>query len=214
MSLKKILIADDHPISRAGLSNLIKHELPGVQIIEAANGLEILDLYQEHKPELLLLDHRMPGISGYEAAERLLKKDDHVKIILLTMYDSITIALNFLKIGGKGFLYKGCDPNEILGAIRSVWMGDYYFHSMTEKQIIQQLEKCVQKTLPKIKFNSRDLEIVLKISKGMTSKEIGESMNLSIRSIETYRLDMIRKAQVNNSMELIDFIYRIGLNHP
>jgi two-component system response regulator NreC len=211
MSIKNILVADDHPIARQGLLTLIKHEWSEIDVIEASNGLEAIHQYAHHSPDVLLIDYRMPELSGYEVAEQLLKNNKEVKIILLTIYDSAVIALNFLKIGGKGFLHKGCATNEIIEAIRSVLIGDYYFHSNHEKEIIEQLEQQFSMTLPKIKFTARDLEIVLKISRGMTSKEIGESMQLSTRSVETYRYDLIRKTQVNNSMQLIDFIYRIGI---
>jgi len=211
MTLKKILIADDHPVFRKGISLLLKEEWHQLEIIEAANGLEIIDHYQNHQPDLLLIDYSMPNLNGYEAAEQLLKKNKELKIILFTMFDSTAVAFNFLKIGGRGFIAKGGHPDEIIKAIRTVWSGDYYFHSQYEKEIVQWLSKGVDQITPKLKFTTKELEIVLKLSKGMTCKEIGDAMQLSARTIEAYRADMIAKTKVKNSLELISFVYKNGI---
>jgi len=108
-------------------------------------------------------------------------------------------------------LVKGGVDEEVIQAIRTVISGDYFFNSQFEPQLIKWLERRTEQKVPGLKFTARELEIVLKLSKGMTSKEVGDSMQLSTRSIETYRYDLIQKTDVKNSLELIQFVYKNGI---
>lgn len=210
MPIKKILIADDHPIFRKGIALLLKSDFQNIEIIEAANGLEIIKQYNLHLPDLLLVDYSMPELNGFQAAEQLLGKNKGIKIILFTMYDTLEVALNFLKIGGRGFVAKGGATEEVIGAIRTVSNGDYYFNSLFEKEISQWL-LTKNENISTIKFTPRELEIIVKLSRGMTCEEIGQYLNLSMRTIESYRADLIRKTGVKNSAELIAYVYRQGI---
>jgi DNA-binding NarL/FixJ family response regulator len=213
MALNTILIADDHAMTRKGVELLLKAKFPKTEIIEACNGKEVIEQTNTHQPDLLLLDYNMPELNGYEAAHTLLKENKNMKIVLLTMYDTKPVALNFLKIGGKGFIWKGGSPAHIAEGVRAVANGDYYFSSENEKDIVEWLESGANQKIPKIKFSPLELSIVVKISKGKTSKEIGEELNLSLRTIETYRYDLIRKAEVKNTFELVEFFFKNGIEH-
>lgn len=211
MQPRKVLIADDHPMIRKALSNLLKSEWPTIQVFEASNGFETIELYEDHAPNILLIDFRMPKLNGYEAAERLLRRNKEARIILFTMFDSTAIILNFLKIGGLGFLIKESNQEDILKAVSAVSMGDYYFNSSHEQEILQCIKKGLEQKLPKLKFSHQELQLIMKLSKGLTSKEIGEEMKLSARTVESYRYNLIEKAQVKNSIELIKFMYQNGV---
>lgn len=210
MRIKKILIADDHPILRKGIALLLKSDFQNIEIIEAANGLEIIKQYNLHQPDLLLVDYSMPELNGFQAAEQLLGKNKAIKIILFTMFDTVEVALNFLKIGGRGFIVKGGETDEVIAAIRTVSNGDYYFNSQYEKEISHWL-LTKSENIATIKFTSRELEIIVKLSRGLTCAEIGRYMNINTRTIESYRADLIKKAGVKNSVELIAYVYRQGI---
>lgn len=212
MALNKILIADDHPVFRKGILTILKDEWPTLEVVEAAHGLEIIQHYQTHQPDLLLIDYSMPHLNGFLAAEHLLKKNKDIRIILFTMYDTFEIALNFLKIGGRGFIVKGGENAEVISAIRAVSSGDYYFNTHHEKEIVTWLEGGKEQDVPAIRFTPNELEIIIKLSRGMTCHEIGESMQLSSRTVEAYRSDLILKVGVKNSLELISFVYQNGIN--
>ena len=211
MTLKKVLIADDHAMTRKGIELLVKTSFSQAEIIEAGNGREAICQYNQHKPDVVLMDYNMPELNGYDAANYLLKIDNGIKIILLTMFDTKPIVFNFLKIGGKGFIWKGGPSEDICDGVRTVASGDYYFSSIHEKEITDWMKKGDTEKVPKIKFTPLELGILVKISKGKTSKEIGEELNLSLRTIETYRYDLIRKAQVKNTSELIEYLFRNGI---
>lgn len=211
MSFQKILIADDHSVFRKGIVTIVKDEWPTLEIIEAANGLEIIQYYQVHQPDLLLIDYSMPHLNGLQAAEQLLKKNKSIRIILFTMYDTLEIALTFLKIGGRGFIVKGGENQEIIHAVRSVSNGNYYFNSQFENEILRWLNTEKAQHVPAIKFTPKEHEVILKLSRGLTCQQVGESMHLSTRTIESYRYDLIRKTGTKNTAELISYLYRQGI---
>lgn len=211
MPLKKILIADDHAMTLKGIKLLLLDSFPHIEIVEARNGKEVITQYEVHKPDVLLIDYRMPEMSGFDAALCLLKKDRDIKIILFTQYDTRAIVLNFLKIGGRGFIYKGCPNEQISEAVRVVYNGEYYFSSANEKEIITWLETGMPDKLPRIKFTPLELAIIIRLSKGMTNEIIACELNLCLRTVETYRYDLIRKTGVKNSLGLIEYIFRNGI---
>lgn len=211
MALKKILIADDHLISRRGLNTLLKHQWPEATIIEASNGLEASTFHLEFQPDLTILDYRMPQQTGLEAAKQIVSLDKNANLILLTMFDSIAIALNFLKIGGKGFLNKDGNIDHIINAVTSVSSGNYYFSTTHEREIISWMKTGMKKNVPYISFSEREIQLCIFISKGMTNTEIASAMGLSPRTIETYRSNLIQKTKVGNSLELVAFVYENGI---
>jgi len=211
MTPKKILIADDHPVFKMGLSLLLKHEWPDLELLTLKNGLEVLENFEKFNPDLIFMDYRMPLLDGYETSDRILKKNSKSKIVLLTMFDSFPIAINFLRIGGKGFLSKEIDTELIIKAVTSIHLGGYYFHSSHELQILEYIENGMRKNIPKISFSPRELQVCLKISKGLTNREISKELQLGLRTVETYRQNLIEKTGVKNSPELITYIYRNGI---
>lgn len=208
--MKKILIADDHVMTRKGIELILKTSFPFCEIIEAGNGREAIEQYHLHRPDVLLMDYNMPEINGFDATFLLLKEYPDAKIILLTMYDTKPIVLNFIKIGGRGFIWKGSLAQDICDGVRAVASGDYYFSSVIEKDILEWM-KSGSGEAPKIKFTPLELAIVTKLSKGLTSREISHDLKLSPRTIETYRYDLIKKTEVKNSVELIEYVFRNGI---
>lgn len=211
MPVKKILIADDHAMTRNGIELLLKSSCTNTHVFQAKNGNEAISQYLSHKPDVILMDYSMPEMNGFDASQYLLKIDNSVKIILLTMFDTKPVILNFLKIGGKGFISKVSPPQDICDGVRVVANGDYYYSSIYEKEIVAWMANGGTQKAPMIKFTPLELEIVVKTSRGKTSKEIGEELNLSSRTVETYRYDLLKKANVKNSLELIDYVYRNGI---
>ena len=127
------------------------------------------------------------------------------------MFDSIPIAMNFLRIGGKAFITKDSEVDHILKAIYSVMNGDYYFHSSNEAELSHWFQMGMQKNVPAISFAPRELQVCLKVSKGMTNQEICEEVKLSVRTIEGIRLDLLRKTGTKNTAQLIEYVFENGI---
>lgn len=210
MHLNKIMIADDHALTRKLLKRIINESWPHIEFIESKNGTEIIQQF-EQGPDLLIMDYNVPGMNAYKVAEFLLKRKKNFRIILVTRFDELPILLNFLKIGVMGFITTGYEEEDILYAIQSVSLGDHHFHSKHESSIKKYLSNGISDRLPKIEFSPLELKIIYKITNGLTNHQIADSLQLSQRTVETYRYDLLRKTHVKNSFELINYIYRNGI---
>lgn len=211
MPLLKILIADDHAMTRKGIELLLKVTFPQCQVVEASNGKEVISKYVEHQPDIVLMDYNMPELNGYDTAQYLLKVHKHIRIVLLTMYDTLPIGLNFLKMGGMGYIWKGGPPEHIIECIRVVANGEYYFSSAFENEMTDWMREGMTQKIPTIKFAPLELNILGKVSQGKTSKKIAEELKLSRRTVEAYRYDLIRKIGAKNTFELINYCFKNGI---
>lgn len=214
MSARKILIVDDHAIIRRGTEQVLKAAFPGCLITEAGNGKEAIAQYRAETPDIVLMDYNMPEMNGYDATAVILKEYKNARIILLTMFDTKPIIYNFLKIGGKGFIWKGHPDHEVSDGIRVVLNGECFISSCHEQEVLQWLKCGSSQKTPKLKFSPLELSIVVQLSHGKTSKEISRALSLSPRTIETYRYDLIKKTAVKNSVELIEYAFKNGIALP
>jgi two-component system invasion response regulator UvrY len=208
-SVLSILIADDHPLFRKGLEDIIRTtEYSNANILLAANGQEAVKMSNLQNPDLIFLDVNMPEMNGYQATEAILDTRPNVPIIILTQFDEIPLILNLFKTGARGFLTKNIEGEEIAAAMTAVLKGDYYYHSKFDDTISSWLMTGLRKQIPSIKFSDREMQLILLMSKGKTTQEISEQLGLSFRSIETYRYQLIKKVNVANTAELITYVYK------
>lgn len=206
------MIVDDHPAVLVGLRYAFQNEWPECKVYSVNSGIDAIHTLPDLKPDLVLLDYQMPHMSGYETALELLRLNASTPILLFTHLDSLAIAINFLAIGGKGFITKGVKLTTLIEAILKVNGGEYYFHSNYEQELIEMVHQGISTNLPKIQFTQRELEICLKLSKGLTVKIIADQLNLSPRTVESNKEALMAKTRVKTTAELIAFIYRNGVN--
>jgi DNA-binding NarL/FixJ family response regulator len=208
---ENIMIVDDHPATRKGLSIAIQSVWPSCKAIVASNGYEAIELIQKNEVDIILLDYQLPGINGLAVTEQVLRRRKNSRILLYTFLDSLLVASHFLRLGGKGFVTKGADFDVLIKAIESLMRGDYYFHSGYEKEIVHYLMNGLKENLPKVKFTERELEISIKLSKGLTAKDVAQELGLSARTVETHKQNLMEKTQTKNTIELIGFMYQHGI---
>lgn len=208
------LLADDHAVVRTGLRVVLEKNFETATITEAVNGKEAVQAARQSQIDIAFLDFSMPEMDGFEAAQLLLKENQFIRIIVLTMYDDIPVILNFFKIGAKGFLTKTAREKEIQECVKAAINSDYYYHSRFESSIAQWLCNRMEWNIPSIEFSRREIELVLKIAKGLTNAEIAEHFNLSQRTIETNRAQLLKKARVKNSAELVEYVFNNGIVSP
>ena len=208
-----ILIADDNVLIRKGLVQLFsKGSDFNARILEACNGKEALHILSNNDIDLVILDERMPEMRGLECAETILKVNPQMKVIALTMYDSIPLILNYLKLGVKGFIAKNqIEIGDLFEAVKTVLDGNYFFRSSYDPEIREHLLEIQLTRPPSIRFSERELQMVIEISKGFSNKETASNLGISVRTIETYRLDLMRKIGVKNTAELIAYVYKNGI---
>lgn len=201
----KIIIVDDHEIFRKGLVNTLE-KLDNIKVIgEADSAVTLMQLLNEKKPDIILMDINMPGIDGIEATKMVLDKYPGIKISALTYYGEEELLEEMLNAGAIGFILKSIDGKNIEFAIRELYKGKNFFspelmRSFAEKYISPVEEKNTSRMLTK-----REMEILNLIAKGLSSKEIGAKLNISKRTVDGHKQKIFLKTGTNNIAALIIF---------
>ncbi len=208
-----IVLADDHLLVRNGIRALLESETDLKVIGEADNGIKALELVEEKKPDILIIDIRMPEMGGIEAVGTLNKKATSVKSIILSMHDSEEYILNAVQAGASGYLLKDTDKTEFIKAIHTVQDGGKFFSGDISNVLVNNLlnsekaSSAASDTSRKGRNNpfdltNKELKVLELVLQGFTNKEISEKLENSKRTIETHRFNLMRKMEVKNLIEL------------
>jgi DNA-binding NarL/FixJ family response regulator len=199
----RVLIADDHVTVLEGLAAMIGRQPDMVVVAEAADGQEAIDLWTIHRPEVTLLDLRMPKLDGVGAIEEIRKRDSSARIIVLTTYDTDTEILRAVKAGTKAYLLKDARREELLDCIRRVHRGETCFPaSLVEK---------VAAGLSSEPLTGRELNVLELLARGKSNKEIGVSLYISETTVKSHLRSIFRKLNVLSRTEAISVAGRRGL---
>lgn len=210
-------MADDHEIFREGFQLIISKAPPMHLVAQAVNGVELLAMVEENRPDVVVTDIRMPKMDGITATKEISKKFPGIPVIGLSMHDEDDLILEMLEAGAKGYLLKNADKAEVLEAIQTVYEGDpYYCHTTNAKlaRIIARNRYHTYHRSQKPEFTEKELEIIQLICQECTNKEVGEKLYLSVRTIEGYRLKILEKMGVKNSVGLVVYAIQHGLFQP
>ncbi|MDT8408830.1 MAG: response regulator [Wenzhouxiangellaceae bacterium] len=198
----RLLIVDDHHLVRTGLRNIIE-DAGGIEIVgEAASGERAIQLNREHKPDLILMDIGLPGLSGFETSERILQATPNVRIVALTAHTKAPFPARLLDMGAAGYLTKACDSEELIRAIRKVAAGERYIGSEIAQQVAMSLLPGTPQS-PFQELTPRELEVALMLAKGLKSNAIAERMNVSPKTISTHKYRIFDKIGVDSSVALL-----------
>lgn len=203
----KVVLADDHYIVRNGIRNLI--EGSDIEVIgEANDGIEAIEAVKNLSPDVLMIDISMPKMNGLDATEIITKQYQQTKTLILSMHDNEEYILSALEAGALGYLLKDAPKEEILNALRTVSKGEKYFNSAVSNIIINGYINKVKKSgsadaSPKIKLSKKEKIILKQIVQGQNSREIAEKLELSIRTVDNHRANMMKKLTVKNAAELV-----------
>jgi two-component system, NarL family, response regulator NreC len=210
----KVVIADDHEIFRDGIS-LMLGKSSSVQLIgQAANGRQLLDLVTELRPDVVITDITMPVMDGIEVTRQLIASEPETAVIGLSMFDEDNLIIDMLEAGARGYLLKNADKQEIIEAIQTVYRGEQYYCRHTTVKLTAMIAKSKfnpYKDKPKVEFNEREKEVIALICQECTNKEIGDKLCLSARTVEGYRLKILEKMNVKNSVGLVIYAIKNGL---
>lgn len=204
----KLLIVDDHHLVRTGLRNIIQ-DAGGIEIVgEASSGETAIQLNRQHQPDVILMDIGLPGLSGFETSDRILKTSPKVKIVVLTAYTRPPFPTRLLDLGAAGYLSKACDAEELLRAIRAVHRGERYIGSEIAQQLAMSLLPGEPQS-PFQKLTSRELEVALMFAQGMKASAIAETMSISPKTVATHKYRIYEKIGVDSEVGLL----REGIRH-
>ena len=204
--IKTLLIADDHPIFRKGLMDLLQTSFPKAKIIECHNGLQALNGILHLKPEVAILDVNMPEINGLDVCKRLMKEQPGTKIIILTMYREKEMIKNAMLSGASGYILKDNAVDEIMDCIYTVLNGEKYIGTAMHPYHSELINEDKKKQLlidSLTALSQAELKTLKLVSQNKTSKEISELLFLSEKTIENYRSRICQKLELpprNNSL--------------
>jgi len=200
----KILIADDHPIVRKGLKEIIE-ETPGMKVAdEASNGQEVLEKIFKKDINVVLLDISMPGRSGLDILRDIKRQKPKLVVLVLSMHPEEQYAVQALKEGASGYLTKESAPDELLTALRKVSSGGKYVSSSLAEKLAYALEKDGEKP-PHETLSVREYEVMCMIASGKTVNEIARELFLSPKTISTYRSRILEKMRTKNNAQLVRY---------
>jgi DNA-binding NarL/FixJ family response regulator len=210
MSIMKFVIADDHKIFRQGLRYALVDDHRLKCLGEAENGIELLNLIEKQRPDVALVDVKMPEMDGIEATKRIRASYPGIKILILTTYDDENLILHLLDIGINGFLLKNAEPDEIKKAIYYVYEHDYYFNDLVSNTMLRSITTR-SKLKEAVKLNERETEVLKLICGEMTAVEIAAKIFLSPRTVEGIRTNLIEKTGAKNTAGLVIFALKNGI---
>jgi DNA-binding NarL/FixJ family response regulator len=207
----RILLADDHAVLRSGLRLLLNNQ-PGVEVVgEAASGLETLTLAETLQPDLILLDLSMPGLGGLDALPTLRRIAPHTRVLILTMHDDPQYLRQALKSGASGYVLKKAADVELLSAIQAVLRGELYVHPSMTRTLLEDilLEEGVQgETSAWESLSEREQAVLRQVALGYTGAEIAEMLNISAKTVDTYRARGMEKLGLRSRAALVRYTLR------
>jgi DNA-binding NarL/FixJ family response regulator len=208
----KVLIADDHGIVRSGLRMLLERQEDIEVIGEAADGAEARDMAIRERPDLAILDVKMPKLTGLQATREIREQAPDVSVLILSMYDDERYLFEALKAGASGYVLKAQADVELLDAVRAVQRGEPFLTPEAQRALIKDvLGESAGRT---DELTPREQEVVKLVAEAHTNKEIAEILHLSEKTVENHRSNAMRKLGMRDRVELVRYAIRRGLIEP
>lgn len=207
----RILLADDHTIFRAGLKALLDAEM-GIEVVgEASTGDEAIELVRDLKPDIVVMDLSMPGSGGLEATRRITALQLPTRVLVLTMHAEEEYLVPVLDAGAHGYLTKTTADRRLVEAIRIVARGEVYLPPKATTLLLKEYKAAGEDNPLLRQLSSREQEVLALTAEGFSSKEIGEKLFISPKTVDTYRARIMEKLGLTHRSELVRFALRAGL---
>jgi len=208
----RVLLADDHALVRAGIRALLQ-DLEGVTVVaETGNGAEVLELARTHRPDVVLLDISMPGSSGLDVSVQLERELPEVRVVVLSMHANEEYVLQALRSGAVGYMLKDSATAELELALKAVMQGETYLSPPISKQVVEGYVQRVGAEQPASeKLTPRQREVLRLIAEGHSTKEIAYRLELSVKTVETHRAQLMERLQIRDIAGLVKYAIRSGL---
>lgn len=203
----RILVADDHPVVRQGLKQIVAGTTDIFVVDEAATGQEVLDKVRSNYFDVVLLDITMPGASGLDVLKQLRSERPELAILILSMHSEEQYAARVLRAGASGYLAKESAPDELVAAVRKISLGGRYVSPSLAEKLASDLAVDTQEPLHQT-LSDREYETMLMIASGKTTAEIAEQLSLSPKTISTYRSRILEKMGLRSNTELTLYAVR------
>ncbi|HYX65733.1 MAG TPA: response regulator transcription factor [Burkholderiales bacterium] len=210
----RVLLADDHALVRAGIRSLLT-AMAEVEVVgEASSGEEALELAQRQHPDVVLMDIAMRGITGLEAAAAMRERMPSVRVVILSMHSGEEYVLQALRAGAAGYLLKDAATGELELALRSVMRGESWLSPAVSRQVVEgYVQRTGGETAPEV-LTARQREVLRLVAGGKSTKEIAFLLNLSVKTVETHRAQIMDRLGIRDVAGLVRYALRTGLVPP
>ena len=199
----RVLLVDDHALLRTGVANIINQE-PDLRVVaEAENGVEAISKYEEHQPDVTLLDLRMPVMEGVEVVRQIRERDPRARVIVLTTYDTDDEISRALKAGAKAYVLKDITAEDLVGCIRDVLAGKTYIAPAAAAKLAEGVTR--------VQLTPREMATLRLLADGKSNKEIANALDISDRTVKTHLAHLFEKLGVTSRTEAIKVATRRGL---
>ncbi len=206
----RVLLADDHTLVRAGVRRILESD-PAVSVVgEVADGAAALAALEEMEVDVLVLDLSMPGIDGFEVLRRAREIAPEIKVLVLSMHADSEYVERAVREGADGYLLKDSAVQDLVAAIEAVRAGRSYYSPQVQRQLADLLRKPVTAS-PLADLTERELEVLKRIAEGLSTKEIAARFDISARTVETHRANLMRKLGLRSAAQLVRLAIREGL---
>lgn len=209
----KVLIADDHPVVREGLKQILSKATDMVVGGEALNGQEVLDKVRSEKWDVIILDLNMPGKDGFEVLKEIRREKSKLPILILSIQSEEQIGVRVLRAGASGFLSKESAPEELLNAIRKIHSGGKFVSASLAERLAMEVEAKTDEDPHKL-LSNREYQVLCLIASGKTINEIADQLSISDKTVRTYRERLLEKMKLKNDVELTHYAIQHKLIEP
>lgn len=212
----RLLVADDHSVVRRGLRTVLDAE-PDLEVVaEAGDGQEAIELALEQEVDLVVLDITMPRKTGIQTAEELSRRMPNLRTLMLSMHDSERYFFEALRAGASGYVLKSSADRDLVEACRATLRGESFIYPTAVKALVRDYLERAERgdSVPDDPLSPRELEVVKLIGEGQTSREIGELLVISEKTVERHRANILQKLGLRDRVELTRYAIRRGLVEP
>jgi DNA-binding NarL/FixJ family response regulator len=215
----KVLIVDDQALVRAGFRMILEAESDMEVIGEAVDGLEALTRVKELRPDVVLMDVRMPELDGIEATRRLIEEGTDAKVVMLTTFDMDEYVYEALRAGASGFLLKDVPPEQLVAGIRAVASGDALLAPSVTRRVIEEFvarpPEAARKAAPQLEeLTERELEVLKLMARGLSNAEIAKELFVSDTTVKTHVARILMKLRIRDRVQAVVFAYENGVVQP
>jgi DNA-binding NarL/FixJ family response regulator len=208
----RLIVVDDHTIVRSGICRLLEAE-PDIEVVaQAGSGHEAVRLCREEKPDVLVLDYGLPDLDGLETTRRIVQMSGAPKILILTMHASEEYATRLIRAGAAGFIVKTAPTTQLLKAVRKVAAHQLYISEPIMEKMVGRIAQPAEES-PESVLSNRELQVLIRLAQGMSTKEIAEALHLSPSTVDTYRRRILEKLDLRNNADMTRFAIRRNLIH-
>jgi two-component system, NarL family, response regulator NreC len=207
MSITTIVVADDHPIVREGLRAVLAREKDLAVVGEASDGPEAMQLVEQHRPALLIVDLRMPGMSGLEVAQEVARRFPDTRVLILSMYGGEGYVTEALTSGVVGYILKETDTSNLVHAIRQTMAGKRYLSPAVSDRVIDSYIHKIQEGHldPHDTLTDRERQVLRLVTEGCSTADIAGRLSISVRTAEHHRANLMRKLKLKNAAEVVAY---------